>query len=157
MNRRQFLATAVALTTTSIAGCVGGNGGGGDRDGGGNGGGGGMETDGGGQNESGGSGANETVTAVDSLFDPIRLEVEPGATVEWTNEDNFAHDVTSGQFNDVAADWNAAMDLPAGATVSNTFESEGIYEYYCTIHGQSNQCGVVLVGNVSLDASLPCE
>ena len=116
-----------------------------------------METEGGGQDGDGGSGADATVTAVDVSFDPVRLEVEPGSTVEWVNEDSFAHDVTSEQFHDVAADWDVAMSLPAGATVSNTFESEGIYEYYCSIHGQSNQCGVVLVGDVSLDESLPCE
>ncbi|MBX0324851.1 cupredoxin domain-containing protein [Halomicroarcula sp. F13] len=146
MDRRRFLATSVAFATVSIAGCTGGNG---NNEG--------TEPGDGGQNENGGSEADATVTAVDVTFDPIRLEVEPGTTVEWVNEDDFAHDVTSEQFHDAAADWDVAKDLPAGATVSNTFDSEGIYEYYCTIHGQSNQCGVVLVGDVSLDASLPCE
>lgn len=146
MNRRQVLAAAVAFAITSIAGCVGGNGG--DN---------GMEPDGGGEGENEGVGADATVTAVNVSFDPLRLEVKPGATVEWVNEDSFAHDVTSAQFHDVAADWDVAMNLPAGETVSNTFESEGIYEYYCTIHGQTSQCGVVLVGDVSLDETLPCE
>jgi plastocyanin len=146
MRRRTLLATSVALVTTSVAGCTGGNNGGGE-----------TETDNEGQNRGGDSESDATVAAVDVTFDPLRLEVEPGTTVEWVNEDDFAHDVTSEQFHDVAADWDVAMDLPGGATVSNTFESEGIYEYYCTIHGQSNQCGVVLVGDVSLDESLPCE
>lgn len=146
MNRRQFIAKAAAAATISIAGCAGGNNGGG-----------GMETTTGGQNQNGGSEADATVTAVNTSFDPVRLEAEPGATVEWVNEDSFAHDVTSAQFHDKAASWDIAKDLPAGATVSNTFDSEGIYEYTCKIHGQSTMCGVVLVGDVSLDASLPCE
>jgi plastocyanin len=146
MNRRQFIAASAAAATMSVAGCAGGNDGGE-----------GMETTTGGQNQNGGSEADATVTAVNTSFDPVRLEVEAGAVVEWTNQDGFGHDVTSAQFHDVAAGWDVAMDLPSGGTVSNTFDSEGVYEYYCSIHGQSNQCGVVLVGDVSLDEPLPCE
>lgn len=101
--------------------------------------------------------AATTVTAIDFAFDPKRVSVETGTTVEWTNDDGVAHDVVNAQFHDAAEQWNFDEDLPAGATVSHTFESEGIYEYYCSIHGQSSMCGVVLVGGASLSGDLPCE
>lgn len=97
------------------------------------------------------------VDLVDFGFDPRRLSVAPGTTVEWTNEDPTSHDVTSAQFHDAAEEWDHEADLSAGSSTSYTFESEGVYEYYCTIHGDGSMCGVVLVGDASLDADLPCE
>lgn len=103
------------------------------------------------------SGKMATVSAKNTAFAPKRLEIDPGTTVEWTNEDSYPHDVTAAQFHNKAESWDFAKQFPAGETVSRTFDSEGIYEYYCTIHGQGTMCGVVLVGDVSLSADLPCE
>lgn len=102
-------------------------------------------------------GGTATVDLIDFGFDPRRLSVAPGTTVEWTNEDPTSHDVTSAQFHDAAEQWDLEADLSAGSRTSYTFESEGIYEYYCTIHGDDSMCGVVLVGEASLEADLPCE
>jgi hypothetical protein len=44
-----------------------------------------------------------------------------------------------------------------GETTSYTFESAGVYEYYCSIHGQGRMCGVVLVGGATKPGPLPCE
>ncbi|PSP90456.1 hypothetical protein BRC90_00610 [Halobacteriales archaeon QS_4_69_34] len=101
--------------------------------------------------------ASTTVTMKNTAFDPVRASVDPGTTVEWPNEDGFAHTVTSSQFHDAAASWEFDERVPAGESVSHTFESSGVFEYYCTVHGESQMCGVVLVGDASLDASLPCE
>lgn len=104
------------------------------------------------------SGTTASVELKDTSFTPMRLSVEPGTTVTWTNRDGFTHDVQSAQFHDNAASWDFySGELSQGATAEHTFESEGIYEYYCTIHGKSTMCGVVLVGDVSLDKRLPCE
>lgn len=97
------------------------------------------------------------VSMLNTSFDPVRASVDPGATVEWVNEDGFAHDVTAAQFHEVAADWQLSSDVPAGERTSHTFESAGVYEYSCTIHGKGGMCGAVLVGDASLDDSLPCE
>lgn len=102
--------------------------------------------------------ATKTVELVNTAFDPVRLSVSPGTTVEWVNRDSYGHDVTSAQFHDVAEQWDIGASLSSsGATAEHTFESEGIYEYVCTIHGRGTMCGVVLVGDVSLDENLPCE
>lgn len=93
-----------------------------------------------------------------SSYTPIRLEVDPETTVVWTNYDGYAHDVQSARFHDQAEEWSYySGTFSEGESVSHRFESEGVYEYYCTIHGKSTMCGAVLVGDVSLDADLPCE
>lgn len=94
---------------------------------------------------------------VDTSFQPLRTSVDPGTTVEWTNEDSFGHDVTAAQFHDAAAAWDFAVDVGPGESATHTFDSAGVYEYACTIHGRSSMCGAVLVGDASLDKSLPCE
>ena len=176
MDRRRFLVATTALTFPVAAGCIGGNGGGSGEGGDGDGDGGtgtttataapteGEDTTGiGGGNEStagtadGTAGADTTVTVVNTAFDPVRASVDPGTTVEWVNEDGFTHDVTSTRFHDSAAQWDIGEEVSSGGSVTHTFDGEGVYEYYCTIHGESRMCGVVLVGGSSLDEPLPCE
>lgn len=106
---------------------------------------------------SGGS-PTATVEMRDTEFDPKRLSVAPGTAVEWVNRDGYAHDVASAQFHDTATSWDyESGELGQGETATYTFEECGVYEYYCTIHGQTQMCGAVLVGDVSLDEDLPCE
>jgi plastocyanin len=103
-------------------------------------------------------GPTETVDIENTSFSPMRLSVEPGTTVEWTNADGYAHDVQSAQFHDKAESWDYYSEqFGQGETAEYTFQNEGVYEYYCTIHGQSTMCGAVLVGDVTLDQDLPCE
>jgi plastocyanin len=100
----------------------------------------------------------ETVTMENSSFVPMELSVDPGTTVEWENADSFGHDVKSDTFHDSATAWEFQSDtLGQGETTTYTFSEGGIYEYYCTIHGEETMCGVVLVGDVSFDETLPCE
>jgi plastocyanin len=103
-------------------------------------------------------GTIKTVEIANTSFSPMRLSVEPGTTVEWTNTDGYGHDVQSSQFHDTAESWDYySEEFGQGETAQYTFQNEGIYEYYCTIHGQSTMCGAVLVGDVTLDQDLPCE
>lgn len=162
MHRRRFLTGAVAALTPAIAGC------GGDDDGDGttpmddgDGDGGVTTTMGGGDGgtTTAGSGVPSSVTVElkNSSFDPARAAVAVGGTVEWVNEDSYGHDVTSIQFSDGAAPWDYAESLDGGVSVSRTFDSAGVYEYYCTIHGEGTMCGVVVVGDTSYSGSLPCQ
>lgn len=107
---------------------------------------------------SGMSGGTETVEAIDTSFDPKRLSVSPGTTVEWVNRDSYGHDVTSAAFHENAAEWEMSASLSgSGGSATHTFEETGVYEYYCSIHGKGTMCGAILVGDVSLDKELPCE
>ncbi|MFB6220932.1 MAG: plastocyanin/azurin family copper-binding protein, partial [Halolamina sp.] len=81
-----------------------------------------------------------------------------GTTVEWTNKDGASHDVTSDTFTEQGSEWDYySGSLGNGAVTSYTFTEAGAYEYYCSIHGAASMCGVVIVGDASHDATLPCE
>ena len=68
------------------------------------------------------------VSVVDVAFEPADIEVPVGTTVDWTNEDPFAHTVTA---RDGAFD-SGTMD--GGGTFSQTFYEPGTFEYFCAIH-----------------------
>lgn len=75
----------------------------------------------------------------------------------WQNGDSANHRVVSVQFDDTAACWQfRSQSLRSGDSVVYTFDSEGVYEYFCRIHGKG-MCGAVLVGDVTLGQPLPCE
>jgi plastocyanin len=99
------------------------------------------------------------VTVADESFTPRRLHVAPGTTVTWENAGADTHTVQSDVFNaEIATDWSYySLDLVSGSTASYTFDDSGVFEYYCTVHGQDAMCGVVLVGDVDYSATLPCE
>ena len=93
-----------------------------------------------------------------TAFTPLRKSVTVGETVEWVNRDALPHNVRSAQFHDSAEDWSFETEtFVTDESVTYTFEPAGIYEYYCSVHGQSNMCGAILVGDVDLDDSLPCK
>jgi plastocyanin len=103
--------------------------------------------------------ADPVVRIADQSFVPRYLRVDPGTEVTWDNEGSGFHAVESAVFNpDVATEWSFySADMPTGRRVGHTFEEAGIYEYSCTVHGQTEMCGVVLVGTGRYPASLPCE
>jgi plastocyanin len=149
MKRRDYLKAVGAGSTPLLAGCTGGGDGAGEA----------TPT----------STATPTTTAttadddqmevtmIDTTYDPLEAAVEPGTTVVWANADSFGHDVASAQFSDSAASWDLQTKiLQQGEAASYTFEEPGVYEYYCTIHSRQIMCGVVVVGDVSYDGSLPC-
>ncbi len=104
-----------------------------------------------------GTSGDGRIVARDTAFRPLKAEVDAGATVEWVNEDGFAHTVTSARFRDGAASWDFGERVAGGESLTHTFEESGVYEYYCTIHGERAMCGAVRVGGETLDGSLPCE
>lgn len=63
----------------------------------------------------------------DSYF-PIAIEINPGTTVTWTNNDAVIHTVT-----DVEKTFDSEF-IQAGETWQYTFEKPGQYDYLCTLH-----------------------
>ena len=59
-------------------------------------------------------------------FDPKTIEVEAGATVTWTNDDNFTHTVQ--------VDGREDNEVEPGESVSITFDTPGTYHYVCRLH-----------------------
>jgi plastocyanin len=71
-------------------------------------------------------------------FEPSVIEIGPGTTVTWTNNDDFPHDVHLLDGTD------RRVELPIGATGRLMFESPGSYEYECSLHPQQMR-GTVIV------------
>jgi YVTN family beta-propeller protein len=71
--------------------------------------------------------SNGRVTINGFAFMPSRLEVSPGATVTWINDDGAPHSI--------AVKNGAASDaLMPGSNYSAKFERPGDYDYVCSIH-----------------------
>jgi plastocyanin len=71
-------------------------------------------------------------------FSPVAILVETGATVTWTNADNFTHSVLfDGDSEPIAM-------LEPGERATHTFESTGRFPYVCSLHPQ-DMTGVVEV------------
>lgn len=91
-------------------------------------------------------GATAAIAVVEFAYDPAALEVAPGTTVTWTNEDDILHTVTSGEgpeqgvpgvSEDDAARPDGLFEGPLedrGAAFSFTFTEVGTFVYHCAIH-----------------------
>ncbi|WP_435195479.1 plastocyanin/azurin family copper-binding protein [Natronomonas sp. EA1] len=105
--------------------------------------------------------ASATVEAVatDSgfAFEPSVVHVKPGATVTWEMVDSVhtvtAYHADNGKPNRMpptATPFDSGM-LSEGDTFEHTFDSEGVYDYYCLPHEGMGMVGSVVVGMPSPD------
>jgi plastocyanin len=74
-------------------------------------------------------------------YNPNPIEVKVGKTVTWINNDSSRHTVTSSS-NDNSDTFDSDILRP-GETFSFTFDKEGQYPYFCTLH--PNMAGTVVV------------
>src|SRR4051794_6905119 len=93
-----------------------------------------------------GAGASPVSTTTVDLppsyrFAPAAIAVAVGATVTWTNHDNFTHSV---QFLDGGLPSDPQVMSP-GQTATFTFDHAGTFSYQCHFHPQ-NMRGTVTVG-----------
>jgi plastocyanin len=70
-------------------------------------------------------------------FEPAVIEVDPGATVTWTNEDSFTHTIRFGNEDEAA-------ELEPGDTFEREFAESGAFHYVCTLHPRDME-GEVMV------------
>jgi halocyanin-like protein len=88
-------------------------------------------------------------------FLPAAVYVDPGTTVlwEWTGEGG-GHNVVSDSVPEGAEQFSSGSPVgEAGTTYELTFETEGIYTYYCNPHLGNGMKGAVAVGNVPRQAA----
>lgn len=97
----------------------------------------------------GGASPTEEVVTEDFVYRPHSVEVRAGGRVRWTNNDLFAHTVTSGepgevtgQFDGDLGDVNSAD--AAGTTFEVSFSEPGTYPYFCRLHPRMRAEVVVL-------------
>lgn len=81
-----------------------------------------------------GAGTVVEIEAVDNVFRPETIEIEPGTEVRWVNGGRNAHDVKPTDTS--LGDWGIELaGFEPGATYSHVFTEPGEYPYYCTAHG----------------------
>lgn len=88
------------------------------------------------------SGTTDTSEAIDIVafaYAPGDLEVTAGTTVVWTNQDSFAHTVTSGPADDPDGQFDEMLGDPVehgaeGTQASITFDEPGTFPYFCELH-----------------------
>ncbi|QFU84389.1 plastocyanin/azurin family copper-binding protein [Natronorubrum aibiense] len=91
-------------------------------------------------------------------FEPHVAEIELGETITWTLESG-SHTTTAyapandkpQRIPDDAKAWDSGEIDDQGATFEHTFETEGVYDYYCRPHENTGMLGCVVVGDPQLD------
>lgn len=73
--------------------------------------------------------AGASVDIKNFAFEPKTVTIKLGQTVTWTNQDSAAHTVVG----DGGID---SGDLSKGKSYSKTFDTEGAFNYHCSIHPQ---------------------
>lgn len=107
------------------------------------------------------SGSSPTVTMQGMKFQPSRLPIAPGTTVEWENDSDVPHSVTayedripdaadyfaSGGFETERAARNDVSGglIEPGDTFRHTFDEPGDYQYYCIPHESGGMVAEVVV------------
>ena len=59
-------------------------------------------------------------------FEPTAIQVDAGATVTWTNHDEFTHNV--------AFEGDAPLAMKPGESVTRAFPTAGSFAYMCSLH-----------------------
>jgi FtsP/CotA-like multicopper oxidase with cupredoxin domain len=68
------------------------------------------------------------------FYDPSNAKIKVGTKVTWINKDNLPHTATSGsQQTGPSGEFDSGIIMAQGM-FTHTFEKEGVYQYYCTIH-----------------------
>ncbi|HTT68120.1 MAG TPA: plastocyanin/azurin family copper-binding protein [Gemmatimonadales bacterium] len=99
---------------------------------------------GGGSGNSNGMPGADQVFMQNVAFVPATRTVSVGTTVQWVNQDGFAHTVTKDSGPGAAF---SSGNIGAGAGFSVRFDSAGTYQYHCSIHGSpgAGMHGTVIV------------
>ncbi|MDG5777982.1 plastocyanin/azurin family copper-binding protein [Haloarculaceae archaeon H-GB2-1] len=86
-------------------------------------------------------------------FDPHVVRVKPGGTVSWVlasgSHTTTAYHPDNDQpqlVPDGAATWDSDTLSNQGESFEHTFETEGVYHYYCSPHESVGMIGSVIVG-----------
>ena len=89
------------------------------------------------------------VSAIDNAFDAGLVRLQPGQSIEWSNDGRSPHTVTAddGSFD--------SGDLEPGATYTQTFAQPGVYSYFCKYHGAPGvgMAGIIVVGDVKIPSA----
>lgn len=102
--------------------------------------------------------AAKDVVALDNVFgdDGADVRVDIGAPVTWTNHGRNDHDIVAVEKAGAGGGWGVgAKRFRPGDTYTHAFADEGVYQYYCSLHGtkKGGMTGRLLVGDVTAPAA----
>ena len=80
-----------------------------------------------------GASTNPGCSSTFSCYNPYYALVQSGDTITWTNNDSVPHTVVSGTPGSENAIFNSG-NINGGQTFSHTFNSAGVFDYFCVIH-----------------------
>ena len=93
-----------------------------------------------------------------NTYDPEIGHIETGGTVTWTNESGNHSATAYHPDNDEprrtpadAETWDTAVIRKNGRSASHTFETPGVYDYFCIPHEGLGKVGTVVVGDPNPD------
>ena len=69
----------------------------------------------------------------DACYIPSTFTIKRGEKVTWLNDDVAFHSVTSGLY-DAPIDMFDSGHMDPGEKFNVTFEDEGVFDYFCTLH-----------------------
>ena len=68
------------------------------------------------------------------FYIPLNLEVSPGTTVIWLNDDSVPHTIQSqNEYGEIIGLFNSAP-LQTGESFEHKFDDPGVYNYFCSLH-----------------------
>jgi plastocyanin len=76
------------------------------------------------------------------MFKPATLEVKPGTTLVWTNQDAIGHTVTAGAPGSLSGAFDSGF-FEQGQSYKFTFNEPGTYTYFCKRH--ESMVGTIIV------------
>ena len=76
-------------------------------------------------------------------FNPAVITITAGSTVRWTNTASLAQHTATSDLGDAEV-WDSGI-LNPGGVFTHTFDTPGIYGYYCLVHGALLMHGFVVV------------
>ena len=68
------------------------------------------------------------------FYIPLNLEVFPGTTVEWINDDSVPHTIQSQDAQGSIIGLFNSAPLLTGENFEYTFDESGVYNYFCSLH-----------------------
>ena len=94
------------------------------------------------------------ISRTTDAYQPNPGYIELGQTITWTNNDNFIHTVTQRAMNVDIQSSPPLFDsgiMDRGQSFAHTFNTEGRYDYHCTIHPW--MVGQIFVTSISSSTS----
>jgi len=78
--------------------------------------------------------ARQILVPGEDRFKPFAVTVRVGQKVQWVNNDDETHYLVSNDAFNTAGHRGFNQPIPAGGKVTLTFNHEGVFPFYCSLH-----------------------